>query len=241
MACLLLHGWGVSNTLWQDFADRLTGFNQIAMPCLYKISEEAKDNQFESIAATLSEKLNSNSVVIAWSIGGLIAAHMAKLTDKVKAIIFIASTPCFVNKENWLNAIDKKNIEALKNNLRRDTNSTLEYFSGLIAHGDASVKQTNETIRNHLAENKNKAVLATWLDQMQKTDQRNKWAEIKLPLQMILGGNDSLINLKTEFQIKELNPNIEVQVIKNCGHAPFLSKQQDTIKIINNFIDAKFN
>jgi pimeloyl-ACP methyl ester carboxylesterase len=60
-------------------------------------------------------------------------------------------------------------------------------------------------------------------------------------MQIILAENDSLINSKIEARIKQLNPYIVCEVINKSGHAPFISKQAETIKIINEFINAKFN
>lgn len=239
--CVLLHGWGVTNTIWQDFADHLTVFNNVSMPCLYEAANKTADNKLESMAEVLSNKINSDSIIIAWSLGGLLASHMAKLTDKLKAIVFIASTPCFVNKGDWPNVIDRKDIDGLQNKLSTDTESLLKYFAGLIAYGDTSIKETNKFVRNNLADKKDQAILSSWLTQMQETDQRNEFSELNLPIQIILGKNDSLINSKIETQLKLLNPKIESEVINNCGHAPFISEQEQTIKIINEFINAKFN
>ncbi len=241
LECVLLHGWGVSNNVWQSFADQLKGFNNVLMPCLYETACNTQDNKFESIAATLSEKMNSDSVVVAWSSGGLIATHMAKLTNKVKAIIFIASTPCFVNKKDWSYVIDKKSIEELKNKLSKNTENTLEYFAGLIAHGDISKKNTNNILRNSLANKKNKKILSVWLSQMQKIDQRKEFVELDIPALVILAENDALINFKIEKQARKLNSNMQYAAVKDCGHAPFVSKSEETAKIINEFVNAKFN
>jgi pimeloyl-[acyl-carrier protein] methyl ester esterase len=239
--CILLHGWGVSNGVWQDFSDQLKGFNKVSTPSLYEIASNTEDNKLESIAAALSEKINADSIVVAWSIGGLIATHMAKLTNKIKAVIFIASTPCFINKKNWPNVIDRNNICNLQKKLLKNTENTLEYFAGLIAHGDIPIKNTNKFLRGNLANEKYKIMLSDWLTQMQETDQRKEFAELNIPALLILGENDSLINSKMESQIKQLNFNIEHKAVKDCGHAPFISKREETIKIINDFINAKFN
>ncbi len=166
---------------------------------------------------------------------------MAKLTNKIKAVIFIASTPCFINKKNWPNVIDRSNIGNLQKKLLKNTENTLEYFAGLIAHGDITIKNTNKFLRNNLANKKYKTTLFVWLTQTQETDQRKELTELNIPALLILGENDSLINSKIEGQIKQLNSNIKHEVIKDCGHAPFISKPEETIKIINNFINAKFN
>ncbi len=239
--CVLLHGWGTSNNVWQGFADQLKDFNNVSKPCLYEIASNTEDNKLESIAVALSEKINSDDVVIAWSIGGLVATHMAKLTNKIKAVIFIASTPCFINKKDWLNVIDKKNIDDLQSRLSNNPMNALEYFAGLIAYGDASIKRTNKMVRNNLAGEKYKAILSFWLTQMQQTDLRKEFTKLSIPALVILGENDSLINSKIENQIKRLNSNIELEVMHNCGHAPFISRPEETIKIINEFINAKFN
>ena len=241
MDCVLLHGWGTSNIVWKDFAESLKGFKKVSAPCLYELASNTKDNKFESVANVLSDKIDTEAVIVAWSIGGLVATPLAKLTSKIKAIVFIASAPCFVNKNNWSNVIDQKSIESLYESLSKDAEETLKYFAGLIAHGDESTKESNKMLRSSLADKRHKKVLSSWLMQMQEEDQRKIFAELKLPTQLILGEGDSLIKANIEKQMKHLNSNIESAVINNCGHAPFLSKQKQTSKIINEFIDAKFN
>jgi pimeloyl-[acyl-carrier protein] methyl ester esterase len=241
MECILLHGWGVSNTVWQNFADQLKGFDKVSMPCLYEVANETEDNKLESAATILSKKINSNSIIVAWSIGGQVATQLASITNKVKAIVYIASPPCFINKDGWLNVMSKKNIEELQNRLSADTVRTLKYFSGLVAHGDVSVKNTNKILRNNLADEKYKTILSLWLKQMIETDQTKQFVDLTVPIQIILAENDSLINSNVESQIKELNVNVRSVVINNCGHAPFISKTEETIKIIDEFINAELN
>ena len=241
MSILLLHGWGVRRSIWDEAGWSLGTSYKVLSPCLYETAREAQDIRFDSIADKLKDVIEPDTIVIAWSIGGLIAVSLQKLTNKVKAIIFIASTPCFVNKENWLNVIDEKNIYGLQSSLKEDTNKTLEYFSGLIAHGDASAKETNKIIRKHLAIEEDKKILSTWLDQMITTDIRKSFSEITCPMLAILGENDSLINANIAQDIKLLSQDIETQIIKDCGHAPFLSKHQQTSTLINEFINAKLS
>ncbi|MBL1142220.1 MAG: alpha/beta fold hydrolase [Proteobacteria bacterium] len=241
MDCLLLHGWGSSNTVWQDFAESLSDFKNISAPCLYDLARSDSEGGYESLVADINKSIKSDTIIIAWSMGGLVATRLASLTKKIKAIVFIASTPCFINKKAWGNVIDKKGFANLKTRLANDTKSALEYFSGLIASGDESVKKTNKIIRNNLANEKNKAILSSWLELMQETDQRYLLQELNIPMQFILGKNDSLINPRLEDEIKALSSYIECNVIPDCGHAPFISKQEETSKIIKKFTNAKFS
>jgi pimeloyl-ACP methyl ester carboxylesterase len=239
--CMLLHGWGTSNSIWQDFAKSSNSFSKISMPCLYETANKASDDKFESMAHVLSDNIKTDTIIVAWSISGLVATPLVRLTNKIKAIVYIASTPCFVNKKGWPNVIESNGIDDLKKRLLKNTPGGLEYFAGLIAHGDDSEKTTNKSIRNNLADEKYKEILLSWLTQMQNVDQLNEFAELSLPLRIILGENDSLINSKIDNQLKQLNSNACCAVVKSCGHAPFLSKQEETIKLVNEFINAKYN
>jgi pimeloyl-[acyl-carrier protein] methyl ester esterase len=237
--CMMLHGWGVSNTIWHEFAEGMYYFDSVSTPCLYELAKKTKDNKFESIAAELSKMTDSDCVVIAWSIGGLIATRLAALTDKVKAIIFIASTPCFVNKEDWLNTIDRKSINDLQTKLSNNPVTALEYFAGLIAQGDVSSKNTNRKIRQNLADEKHSELLSSWLIQLQQNDQRVEFESLNIPVQVLLGEHDVLVKSQIENQLKLLSPNSQYVILKDCGHAPFISKQEETKKIINEFICAR--
>jgi len=238
--CMLLHGWGVSNTVWREFAGRLSYFDRVSTPCLYEAASKTNDNKFESIATELSKKINTDCVVIAWSMGGLIATCLERQTDKLKAIIFIASTPCFVNKEGWLNTIDKESISDLQHRLSNNPAAALEYFAGLIAHGDVAAKKTNKVIRHHLVDEKHSAILSSWLIEMQEVDQRNEFAALKIPTRVLLGEDDVFINSRIKNQLKQLNPNMQCTVLRGCGHAPFISMSEETNKIISGFVSAEF-
>lgn len=238
---LLLHGWGIENTVWQKAQNSFSAFESLSSPCLYEIARKTEIINFESIASSLLSSIDKETVILAWSIGGLMAIPLQRLTGKVKAIIFIASTPCFVNKTYWLNVLDKKNILGLQTSLESNTKKTLNYFSGLIAHGDTKEKETNKIIRQHQTNETNREILSLWLDEMIITDHRRNFSEISCPVLMVLGEKDSLIHSKIEKELISLNNNIDTRIIKDCGHAPFISKHEETAKIIKEFINAKLS
>ena len=239
MNMLFLHGWGLKHSIWNEVDLSLANIDKKMSPCLYDVARKSETSSLESIALQLSETIEPDTIIVAWSIGGLIAIPLQKFTNNIKAIVFVTSSPCFVNQKAWQNVIDKSNIESLQQSLQNDTEKTLEYFSGLIAHGDIKPKETNKTIRQHLANICDKEVLSSWLAQMITTDFRNKFSEISCPALVVLAENDSLINSSIEKELKLLNNNIETKTIKDCGHAPFLSKQKETATIIKGFINAK--
>ena len=239
MDCILLHGWGVTNKVWQGFATKLNGFDNILMPCLYDVSKNSKNQGFSSLARALSKIIKKDSIVVAWSIGGLIALRLMPLTTKIKAIIFIASSPCFINKEDWSNVIQTNKLDELKNRFSENTKGALNHFSGLVATGDEFPSKINKHIRQNLAKETQKEILSCWLREMEIDDQRNQFIKMEIPSNIILGQNDVLIKSKIQYQMEELNPNAYCTIVENCGHAPFISKPLQTYNLVQRFLNDK--
>ena len=234
-----MHGWGVSNNVWSSFILKLNNFENVYTPCLYDIYRRSNDQGFETAAKALSKKIKKNSIVIAWSIGGLIALRLMALTTKVRAIIFIASSPCFINKEGWTNVINKNSLSELKKRFSSDAAGGLKHFAGLVAYGDMSSSVTNKTIRQYLAAKKQTQILSSWLNELEKTDQRDRFAALEIPVQIILGQNDILIKSNIQNQIRQLNPYTHSSIIKDCGHAPFISRPDETYNVMNKFLNER--
>ncbi len=237
--CVLLHGWGVNKSIWDGFVDRLHGFDHVDVVCLYAVAEEAKASDVDALASCLKEKIKNNTVIIAWSFGGLVATRLASLCDNIKAIVYIASSPCFINKADWNNVLDKKSILDLQRNLLRDPEKTVEYFAGLIAYGDKNVKNLIATIRSSLASEIYSPTLSSWLNELLEQDQRKEFAALDMPIQYVLAEDDALISPGIIEQLKQAYPKIECVIINNSGHAPFIAKPQETINLIDGFISAQ--
>ena len=61
MDCILLHGWGVTNQVWQGFVEKLEGFDNILNPCLYDITRKSKDKGFGFVASSLSKTIKKDT------------------------------------------------------------------------------------------------------------------------------------------------------------------------------------
>lgn len=237
--CLLLHGWGTNKSIWDSVVEKLNGFDEVDAVCLYALAEEAKADGVEALASCLKDKVDNNTVIIAWSFGGLIATRLASLSSKIKGVVYIASSPCFVNKPDWNHVLDEKSVSDLQSNLSRAPKKTIEYFAGLIAHGDNDVKKMITTIRLGIANEKHSSTLSFWLSELLEQDQRKELAGLNIPTQHLLGEHDALIGPEVINQLKQLRPKMEYEIIKNSCHAPFASQPHETMNLIDGFISAR--
>lgn len=237
--CLLLHGWGLTSRVWESFSESIGAVEQIKAPCLYHAASETNDHKLESIAAILKEEINNETIIVAWSLGGVVATILAGLTDKIKGIVFIASTPCFANKPDWKNVLDPAAIKNLKQQLIKAPQQTINSFAGLIAHGEPEQKRVTRELQQSLANAKEKTVLATWLDELLQQDLREEVSELTIPSLFILAENDALIKPQLKEQIKQLQPKAACSLINNAGHAPFISRPEEVVRQINEFINEQ--
>lgn len=239
MDCTFLHGWGMTNHVWEDFSRKFNCFNKIFAPCLYDTSFRSKDVSFDSTAKTLSDAITKDSVLVAWSVGGLIALKVATFSSKIRAIVFIASSPCFTNQDNWPNVISQDDLEGLKEKLSSNYTGALKYFTGLIAYGDIHPSSTAKYIRQYMAREKNKQILNSWLMEIETIDFRKELASINIPCHFIYGQNDVLVKIKINKQIQKLNSDFCISIINNCGHAAFISQPEDTYNRISKFLNER--
>tara|TARA_Y100000748_G_scaffold96945_1_gene80796 strand:+ start:1031 stop:1771 length:741 start_codon:yes stop_codon:yes gene_type:complete len=239
MDCFLLHGWGVTNLIWEKFSPNFNLFKNIYTPCLYGPIVKSEGTSLESISEALSKIIKNDSILVAWSISGLIALKLLGMSSKIKAVVFIASTPCFINKHRWHNVIDTKDLEELKKKFANNTRSSLNHFASLVAHGDTQASKTNKAVRRYLAHERNKNSLSSWLNELETTDFRKILAFINIPCFFIFGENDILIKSRINKQVECLMPEAKCTTIKNCGHAPFISQPEVTYKLISEFLNER--
>ncbi|MCG8378633.1 MAG: alpha/beta fold hydrolase [Proteobacteria bacterium] len=237
----MLHGWGINHTVWKTFSSRLTGFDKIISPCLYDVADQINDSSLMSLANETGSNIKNDCVVIGWSLGGLIALYLATMFKKVKGVIFITSTPKFVNNDNWLFTIDISDHRELYRNLTENHDQTVRYFSQLVAHGDTSAKQTIKYLSSHLTKSKYNNTLRFWLNELEQLDLRQQFCKLSIPALILLANNDALIKWGISDQLRILNPDLGIKNLPDCGHAPFISKERETTKLIKDFIDAEFD
>ena len=237
---IFLHGWGVNNQIMNGLAASVKGLNEVVVPCLYKTARDAGSNKTEALAEALQEKTMNDAIVFAWSFGGLVATLLANKTKKIKGIVFIASPPCFVNKAGWNYVLEASAIKKLKQQLAVDTQRTLNNFAGLITHGEPEQKKMIRNLHKDISNKNNATTLSAWLDEFLEQDLRPIFSKINFPVLFLFAENDALVNVKVEKDLKALAPSASYAVIKNCGHAPFLSQPIMSAKIINKFVNEQF-
>ena len=107
---VLLHGWGFNSELFDNLVNEYKDRYQITTIDLpgHGQSDDV-DGGLDDWCNEIIKILPKNPILLGWSLGGLLAIHVASQVPTTK-LILVASTPNFVQSDDWLYGIDADNF-----------------------------------------------------------------------------------------------------------------------------------
>ncbi|MEI4550637.1 pimeloyl-ACP methyl ester esterase BioH [Pseudoalteromonas spongiae] len=242
---VLLHGWGMNKGIWQLQKDALEAQSDHTIHTLNlpgfggnQFSDAVYD--LDCVARQLATDIADQSVLVAWSLSGLIALKIAALfPHKVKKIVLVASTPFFASSEQW-RGIDDKVLDTFMAQLSTNHPKTVERFLAIQAMGSEHAKQDIKQIKALLAEYPaaQEIALSGGLAILKNEDLRDLFAQLPLPISGIFGRLDSLVPVKAVAKMQQLNPQFEADILAKASHAPFISHPQEFTNLLLSHIES---
>ncbi|MCK5669219.1 MAG: pimeloyl-ACP methyl ester esterase BioH [Gammaproteobacteria bacterium] len=228
---VLIHGWGFNNRVWENLIPYLE--SQWRITCIdlpgYGAREKLAHADIDQIVRNIESDVPKNAVLFAWSLGGLIAMKLAHSRSDIKALVLVASSPCFLNKQDWQHGVDPADFDQLLDELGKDKIKTLQTFAGLVAMGEEHPRQTLNELNEQLLSNvPDQETLMSGLEILRDEDLRLALIKQHCPIGIIFGENDILVKHSTVEAIQESRQDIHTIEISATGHAPFLSHPRET-------------
>ncbi|RKZ43520.1 MAG: hypothetical protein DRQ58_12500 [Gammaproteobacteria bacterium] len=233
---VLIHGWGFNYRIWRKFIPHIE--DRWSVKCINLPgygSPENKDGpdfdqeSIDQIVNSINSDIPENAIILGWSLGGTVAIKLAQRRSDIKALVLLASSPCFMKKQDWQHGIEPDEFNHLLSQLSKDKIKTLHTFAGLVAMGEKHPRQTinelNEYILSNVPEQK---TLMSGLEILRDEDLRQNLVKLHCPIGMIFGENDILIKRSTGSATQITRKDIHTIVIPETGHAPFLSRPRET-------------
>jgi len=238
---VLLHGWGVNQGVWQQLVPLLSNDFTVLTPDLPGFGTASQHfpepYQLSTIAAQLASDIPAGSVVVGWSLGGLVATQLAlDYPAQVAALGWVASSPCFLAQPGWPGMASAV-IQQFASMLTRDLPLTVERFLAIQAMGSATARQDIKALKQAvLALPLPQAdVLLAALDILTETDLRPQLAQIRQPVAGCFGKLDSLVPVAMLSQLQLDLPQLQLQILPKASHAPFISHPTEFIEWIQQF------
>ncbi|MBL3601141.1 MAG: pimeloyl-ACP methyl ester esterase BioH [gamma proteobacterium endosymbiont of Lamellibrachia anaximandri] len=239
---VLLHGWGMNSAVWGGFAERLAEnwrVIQIDLPGHGDSPFTEKRSLSEWADACLAVA-PERAVWVGWSLGAQVALQVAlDQPERVQKLISLAGTPRFVQGEHWPHAMEDKTLAQFATSLRKDHRKTLERFLALQVRGSDEARATLRALKIRLMEkpDPHPAALERGLSLLKDVDLREDLAALQMPTLWLYGERDTLVPAAAADLLSAILPQAEVHRISAAAHAPFLSHQDETLALIETFLE----
>ena len=242
---VMLHGWGMHSGVWQTVAEELGGsfrLHCVDLPGHGRSRDSADATTLaawtERVAETMSPRLAGPAYWCGWSLGGMVAMQLARDYSRlVKRLILVATSLRFCQANDWLDAVAPDVLQGFAANLQEDHRQTLQRFLALQVTGEPQARQTLRELRQRVFEQDETETIAlqSGLKILSTADLRPLGGELDLPVLLIGGAKDRLVSPQALDNVAALLPDAKVEVLPDCGHAPFISQPENFVKLVKSF------
>lgn len=239
---LLIHGWGMNGGMWSRVAEQLALSYRVHCVDLpgYASSTTCTPYDLDTLVHQLSSQFNESITVVGWSLGGQLALRWALLHPaQVNRLVLLATTPCFVQKENWGGAMAADTLQDFAGSLLQNHAQTLRRFVALQVRGSENEKQILSELRAQLFSKgePDLAALKGGLEILRDTDLREHLKNITQKTLVIGGVRDMLTPQAASAAMAAALPNAKLQLIQGAAHAPFLSHTDIFMQHLTSFLN----
>jgi pimeloyl-[acyl-carrier protein] methyl ester esterase len=238
---VLIHGWGLHGGVWDGFVPLLEPFFRVLRVDLpgHGGSGWAGETTLDDMTAAVLAAAPATAAWAGWSLGGLVAMRAAlQAPDRVRDLVLLASTPCFVRRPDWQCALLPALLDTFAAELQQDYLRTLNRFLALQVRGSDNGGAVLRMLRTRLL-TKGEPVpeaLRAGLAILRNTDLREGIGAVACPVLVVAGERDTLVPLAAARAAAACMANANVEVIAGAGHAPFIARPQVVAGLVHAFL-----
>lgn len=242
---VLLHGFALHGGLFAPVVNALAQRHRVHVVDLpgHGCSATVAPYDLPTLAVAIDDALDDVDApltVLGWSLGGQVALQWAhRRPERVRRLILVATTPSFVTREGWPDAMTAMTLERFGDELRTAYRLTLLRFLTLQVQGSDEGRRTLSHLRAHVFERgePTRDALSAALALVLHADLRPLLAKIEAPALVIGGARDALVPLAATRALAAALPHATHRTIDGAAHAPFLSHPRAFIDAVQAFID----
>lgn len=239
---VLLHGWGLHSLVWDPVVPALLEQFQVTvidLPGLGRSPMAAGEHDLDYMLAQLLRVAPTSAIWMGWSLGGELAVALAaRHPERVRALVLVAASPCFVQRPDWSAAMPATVFQQFRDFFEEDADATLIRFLSLQCRGSARMKEDIRFLQEilHFHGLPAPKALRAGLALLAGLDLRSEFAALAQPVQCILGAADQLVPVTLAGELKALRPETVTTVIEGSGHVPFLAQPAQFLAAFRDFV-----
>lgn len=239
---VLLHGWALHGGMWGPWLDRLAQrarLHLVDLPGHGRSPWQTDIGSIGELARVVSPCVPQGAAVLGWSLGGMVALELARQRADLAALVLVATTPCFLAREDWSAGMNPQVLQGFAAGLAGDYRRTINNFLALQTWGDERAAEALRSLRAHLAEHgePDPRALAAGLQLLRDADLRPQLAQVALPTLVLAGEHDRITPSAAGRELAAALPSARFVEIAKAGHAPFLSHAEAVRDVVESFLD----
>ena len=246
---LFIHGWATDSKVWKYQVEEFSKNYSIAVIDLPghngkdKWSEPTLKPAIEKILlSTVHWPLSTGFIGIGWSLGGqALLEAAAKRPNYFKGLILIGVSPCFIAKKDFPWGQSAGVAKRMLKDLKKDFTKTMERFLPLNFTEDELSSPDTRWFMELYKQPYTKSFrdcAVTALEALLAIDLRDIVPDTKIPVLIIHGEKDNVCPVDTGKYLARNLPDARLEIFKDAGHAPFLTKPKEFNKIVKGFIET---
>jgi pimeloyl-[acyl-carrier protein] methyl ester esterase len=224
---VLIHGWGMNASVWDAVLPELSEHYRVTVLDLpgHGRSASLAFDGLESLSSPLLDVLPETATLLGWSMGGLAALWLAaRFPARFRHVLLVGSSPSFVVREDWQQALDPEVFTEFAEGLEKDYAGTLRRFLALQLMGANNARVLARSLTSGLeAMPPDKKALIQGLVLLRQEDLRPLVCKDGFAVSVLLGERDTLAPGRLQDDLAGLCSGIEVEVLKGAGHMPFIT------------------
>ncbi|MGQ0442242.1 MAG: pimeloyl-ACP methyl ester esterase BioH [Methylophilaceae bacterium] len=239
---VMIHGWGMHSGVWQPLVKRLSKEYMLYLVDLPGMgsSRPIEPYHLYHLADEVAEVIPGVSDVLGWSLGGLVAQSIAiNQPDRIRRLVLVGATPCFVNKPDWPAGVDPADFNEFAHHVNADYKKTIMQFLTLQCMKASDARATIKQLRAsfELKPTPTQTTLQRALHILLESDLRNQVNNIRRPTLLIHGDRDTLAPVQAAHWMMQQLPMGYLRVMSGAAHAPFLSHSTQFIEALHQFLE----
>ncbi len=238
---VLIHGWGMSGKIWDEFSKLMTSKNKlyiIDLPGMGK-SKLIKPYKIDNLINKIHELVPEKVTIIGWSLGGQIAMkYYLKYPKNVNFLVCLSTTPCFIKKPGWEYGVSLNFFAKFKKELSNKWQKTLRKFFLLQIKEDEERESALKKLENSFMDEQppKKEGLEKALEILEEIDIRNDIKNINIPTLIISGKKDNISNYRASMWMHSQIKESKIFIFDSAGHIPFINYQRKCFELIKEFL-----
>ncbi len=238
---VILHGWTHDHQVMQPIVDLLSDrfrITNIDLPGCGQSDWDSQITNIYEIADILLPSLPKRAIYIAWSFGGLVSMSLAaRHPERVKRFIGIATSPKFVEEDNWI-GVPKPGFKANFVKVKQiGVRAFLEdYYAHEFADFNPKPDAYERLVRLLDSSRVDPNAHMKGVDICDATDLREEFQSIACPIDLILSEEDECVPTAAFKSFKQLNPNVHIHPMSHAHHIPFWTHPKQFNEILNHIL-----